>query len=365
MITDEKVIKQRFLNTTAPLSFAELARYTQSNKLSIYYPVYSFGHMVPKHDNELLETYIPYMATQLRKAIEEGDSLRIQTYIMALGNFGHPKILSVFEPYLEGAIPISKFQRLMMVISLSKLIESYPRVVRSVALRIYLNLKEVYELRCVAVHIIMNTNPSLLILQRLAEFTNQDQDRHVNSVVKTSIESLINLEQSEWNDLAEKARIASKLLNPNISEDNYSKSIFMQTIIASLNIAQTNIFQIIGSDDTNAPKSAYIDILQSYGGLNLPLTKMAYAVSNIEELKQQWLDILLGKRPWMPQNQTRKEWMIETIVEKLGIEPENVEQLEGNFFLESAFSLGFYPFDNHTLEEFTNSMYSEIYLKSC
>ncbi|XP_012062839.1 PREDICTED: vitellogenin-1-like [Atta cephalotes] len=84
MITDEKVIKQRFLNITAPLSFAELARYTQSNKLSIYYPVYSFGRMVPKHDNELLETYIPYMATQLRKAIEEGDSLRIQTYIMAL-----------------------------------------------------------------------------------------------------------------------------------------------------------------------------------------------------------------------------------------------------------------------------------------
>ncbi|EGI60933.1 Vitellogenin-1, partial [Acromyrmex echinatior] len=356
LITDEKVTKQRFLNTTASLSFAELARYTQSNKLSIYYPVYSFGRMVPKHDIELLETYIPYMTTQLRKAIEEGDSHRIQTYIMALGNFGHPKILSVFEPYLEGTIPISKFQRLMMVISLSKLTESYPRVVRSVALRIYLNLKEAYELRCVAVHIIMKTNPSLIILQRIAEFTNQDQDRHVNSVVKTSIKSLINLEQSEWKDLAEKARIASKLLNPNISEDNYSQSIFMQTKIASLNIAQTNSFQIIGSDDTNTPKGAFIDILQSYGGLNLPLTKMAYAVSSIEELKQKWLDILLGKRLWMSQNQTRKEWMIETIVKKLGIEPENAEQLEGNFFVDSVFSLGFYPFDNHTLEEFTNNM---------
>ena len=197
----------------------------------------------------------------------------------------------------------------------------------------------------------------------MAEFTNQDQDRHVNSVVKTSIESLINLEQSEWQDLAEKARIASKLLNPNISEDNYSQSIFMQTKIASLNIAQTNIYQIIGSDDTNTPKGAYIDILQSYGGLNLPLTKMAYTVSSIEELKQKWLGIWLGEKSWMPQNQTKKEWMIETIVEKLGIEPENAEQLEGNFFMDSAFSLGFYPFDNRTLEEFTNSKYSEIYLK--
>ncbi|EGI60934.1 Vitellogenin-1, partial [Acromyrmex echinatior] len=360
LITDEKVTKQRFLNTTAPLSFAELARYTQSNKLSIYYPVYSFGHMVPKHDIELLETYIPYMATQLRKAIEEGDSHRIQTYIMALGNFGHPKILSVFEPYLEGTIPISKFQRLMMVISLSKLTESYPRVVRSVALRIYLNLKEAYELRCVAVHIIMKTNPSLIILQRIAEFTNQDQDRHVNSIVKTSIESLINLEQSEWKDLAEKARIASKLLNPNISEDNYSQSIFKQTKIASLNIAQTNIFQIIGSDDTNTPKGAFIDILRSYGGLNLPLTKMAYAVSSIEELKQKCLDIFVYKRPWRSQNQTGKDWMIETIVEKLGIEPEYAAQLEGNFFVDSIFSLGFYPFDNHTLYEFINMFSKSI-----
>ncbi|KAG5318112.1 VIT1 protein, partial [Pseudoatta argentina] len=362
LITDEKVTKQRFLNSTAPLSFAELARYTQSNKLSIYYPVYSFGRMIPKHDTELFETYIPYMATQLRKAIEEGDTHRIQTYIMALGNFGHPKILSVFEPYLEGTIPISKFQRLMMVISLSKLTESYPRVVRSVALRIYLNLKEAYELRCVAIHIIMKTNPSLIILQRMTEFTNQDQDRHVNSVVKTGIESLINLKQSEWKDLAEKARIASKLLNPNISEDNYSQSIFMQTKIASLNIAQINSFQIIGSDDTNIPKGAFIDILQSYGGLNLPLTKMAYAVSSIEELKQKWLDILLGKRSWMPQNQTRKEWMIETMIEKIGIEPENAEQLEGNFFVDSVFSLGFYPFDNNTLEEFTNML--KMYYKS-
>ncbi|XP_018374343.1 PREDICTED: vitellogenin-3-like [Trachymyrmex cornetzi] len=362
MITDEKVTKQRFLNTTAPLLFAELARYTQSNKLSIYYPVYSFGRMVPKHDNELLETYIPYMATQLRKAIEEGDSHRIQTYIMALGNFGHPKILSVFEPYLEGTIPITKFQRLMMVISLSKLTESYPRVVRSVALKIYLNLKEAYELRCVAVHIIIKTNPSLIILQRMAEFTNQDQDQHVNSVVKTSIESLINLEQSEWKDLAEKARIASKLLNPNISDDNYSRSFFTQTKIASLNIAQTGMFQIIGSDDTNTPKGAYIDILQSYGGLNLPLTKMAYTVSSIEDLKQKWLDVLLGDRPWMPQDKTREEWMIETIIEKLGIEPENAEQLEGNFFVDSAFSSGFYPFDNHTLEEFINIL--KMYRKS-
>lgn len=362
LITDEKVTKQRFLNTTAPLSFAELVRYTQSNKLSIYYPVYSFGRMVFKHDNELLETYIQYMATELRKAIEEGDSCRIQTYIMTLGNFGHAKILSVFEPYLEGTIPISKFQRLMMVTSLSKLSESYPRVVRSVAYKIYLNLKEAYELRCAAVHIIMKTNPPLIMLQRMAEFTNQDQDRHVNSVVKTSIESLVNLEQSEWKDLADKARIASKLLNPNISDDTYSRSIFTHKKIASLNIVQTIILQTIGSDDIDTAKDAYIDVLQSYGGLNLPLSKLSYSVSSIEELKQMWLDIWLGGRPWMPQNKTEKEWMIETMIEKLGIEPENAEQLEGNFFMDSAFSLEFYPFDNHTLEEFTNML--KMYYKS-
>lgn len=353
LITDEQVRKEKFLNTTAPLSFAELIRYIRSNKPSVYYPVYSFGRMIPKHDNELLETYISYMATQLRKAIEEGDSVRIQTYIMALGNFGHPKILSVFEPYLEGTLPVSKFQRLMMVISLNRLVENYPKVARSVAYKIYANEMEAYELRCAAVYVIMKSNPPLNMLQRMAEFTNQDQDHHVNSIVKTNLDALANLKRPELQDLVNKARIARKSLNPHICTENYSRSVFQDETFASLNIAQTVIAQVIGNDILMF-KGVYYDIQQFYGDFNLPPTRISYTISNIRELQDIWYEI-----PWNVLNEQRL--LIEETIGKLGIKAEDPEQIEGNIFADSLFGSEFYPFDNYTLQEAVNSKYLKIY----
>lgn len=287
------------------------------------------------------------MATQLREAIQDGDSLRIQTYIMALGNFGHPKTLSVFEPYLEGTLPISKFQRLMMVISLNRLVENFPRVARSVAYKIYTNVMEAYELRCAAVHIIMKTNPSLNMLKRMAEFTNKDQDNHVNSVIKTSIDTLANLKQPRnLQDLASKARVARELLNPNIYVDN-SQGYFQEETVAFLNIAQTTIFQLIGSD---TPKGAYLDIQQSYGNINLPSARLSYSISSIRDLLDMWYQM-----PWMMGNE--KKLIIDETIEKLGIKAEDSEQLEGNIFLDSLVALEFCPFDNYTFDEIGKSKY--------
>lgn len=355
MITDERVRKQRFVNSTAPLSFAELVRYTQSNKS--YYPVHSFGRTVSKSDKALFENYISYMATQLREAIQDGDSLRIQTYIMALGNFGHPKILSAFEPYLEGTLPVTKFQRLMMVVSLNRLVENFPRVARSVAYKIYMNVMEAYELRCAAVYIIMKTNPPLNMLQRMAEFTNEDQDNHVNSAVKSNIDALANLKQPELQGLANKASIVRELLNPHIYIENYSRGTIQEVIMASLNIAQTTILQAIRSDDIDMSKGSYFEIHQSYGGFNLPPARISYSISNIRELLDMWYQM-----PWMVGNE--KKLFIEETIEKLGIEAEDPEQIEGNVFMSSLFTSEFYPFDSNTLEEIGKSKYFNINFKN-
>ncbi|XP_011706280.1 PREDICTED: vitellogenin-1-like, partial [Wasmannia auropunctata] len=350
LITDEQVTQQKFLNTTAPLAFAELARYTLSNKSYIYYPIYSFGRTAFKHDNAILEKYIPYMGVRLREAIKKGDSRQIQTYIMTLGNFGHPKILSIFEPHLEGTLPVSKFQRLMMVKSLNKLSENFPRVARSVAYKIYINVMEAYEIRCAAVYIIMKTNPPMSMLQRMAEFTNQDENPHVNSAVKTSINALADLEQPEWKELADKARIASKSLKSDIDVENYSQSIFKKMKISSLNTEQTAILQTISSDDSVISRDASIDIYQSYGGFNLPLSRLSYATSSIKSLINIWYQM-----PWMslPTLDNKKLIIVETI-EKLGIKPEDAEPFEGNIFFDSPLGSDFHPYDNQTFEEIIN-----------
>ncbi|XP_036147441.1 uncharacterized protein LOC105839512 [Monomorium pharaonis] len=356
LITDEQVTKQKYLNTSAPLAFAELVRHAQSNKSSIYYPIYSFGRMASRHDNASLETYIPYMATLLKEAIKDGDSRRIQTYIMALGNFGHPKVLSVFEPYLEGTLPVSKFQRLMMVVSLNRLSENFPRIARSVAYKIYLNTMEAYELRCAAVYVIMRTNPPLVMLQRMARFTNQELDHHVNSAVKTNIDALADLKQREFQDIANKARAAKEFLNPQIDIEDYSGATFKEQIVSFLNIAQTTIVQMIGSaigdmKNNDVFKSLDLDIQQSFGGFNLPWTKISYEISNIRELLNIWYQM-----PWVEENKFEKELLIDKTIKELGIKAEDPEQFEGNIFVDSLYASEFYPFDNYTVQEIINKV---------
>ena len=110
-----------------------------------HYPVHTYGRLTPKHDKAVTEYYIPYLEMELKKAVESGQSTVIQTYIMALGNIGHPKILPVLEPYLEGKVQVTVFQRTLMVSALAKLAENFPKLARSILYKIYLNTMEEHQ----------------------------------------------------------------------------------------------------------------------------------------------------------------------------------------------------------------------------
>lgn len=74
-----------------------------------------------------------------------------------------------------------------------------------------------------------------------------------------------------------------------------------------------------------------------------------YAISSIKQL--------LDTEKWnlFKENKSEQKLIIEEIIEKLGIKPEDPEQLEGNIFMDTIFTTEFYPFDNHT--ELANSKY--------
>lgn len=355
MITLPEVTEQKLLNVTAPVAFAELIFYTHTNKANHYnrYPIYAFGRMTPKEDKAVVETYIPYMAKQLKEAVKDGDSTRIQTYIMALGNFGHPKILSVFEPYLEGKVPVSNFQRLMMVASLRKLSDVNPGLVRSVAYKIYLNVKESDDVRSVAVFLVFKTNPPLAMMQRMAAFTHIDNSKQVNSAVKTTIENLAKLEGTELKQLANKARVVKDLLKHEEYSEKYSHVILKK--LAMDNLVYKIAAYFIGSDDSDFPKAEVLKMDISYGVFNLPSVDLGYMVSSIKQLEEIW-DMLVTE------DEKQKPSAVEKIVRALDIQPEDPQQLEGNVFMNSILSSAFYPFDNHTIERFANGKCLKRYL---
>jgi len=196
LVEDPKVKKQSSLNSTAILSFATLLRkvVVDTEEAHDNYPVHIGRRMVPKRFPPMTKLYIPYFNESLKKAVHEGESEKIQVYIRALGNTGHPSILQILEPYLEGQKNVSEFQRILMVLALDKLVYIQPHKARPVLYNLYQNTAESHKVRSAAVALLMKTNPPLIMLQRMAEFTNTDPHQQVISAVQSAIKSAAALE---------------------------------------------------------------------------------------------------------------------------------------------------------------------------
>jgi hypothetical protein len=194
---DPKTRKQSGLNSTAILSLANLLRTVVVNNVSAHdnYPVHIFGRMVPKKFPQLTKRFIPDFGLALNKAINESNSQKIQVFIRALGDVGHPSILPIFEPFLEGQKNATEFQRLLMVSSMDKLAIMYPKEAAAVLTKLYQNTGENHEIRCVAVGLLMKTRPSANVLQGMAEFTNVDPDLQVSSMVQSAINTAAKLKE--------------------------------------------------------------------------------------------------------------------------------------------------------------------------
>ncbi|XP_035723486.1 vitellogenin-like [Vespa mandarinia] len=350
LASDPEVQKQTCLNSSAILSFAELVHHAQVSNNSIYnhYPVNVFGRLSSRKNDAVLRKYIPFLAEQLKKAIKDEDSPRIQVYIIALGLTAHPKILSVLEPYLEGKERVSTYQRFLMVMSLKKLAEIEPTLTRSVLYKIYINTWDVHQIRCAAVNLIMKTNPPLYMLTRIAQFTNFDYNGQVNSVVKSAIKSATKLNFPEWKELSRNARKVLHLLNTESDKYYYSKTYFTE-MESNDQLSYRMMLNYIGSDGI-IPLSTYVALQPSYNGFLSPISELDMSISSINSLLEM---------NWHKHGKAKTE---ESIAEKtakmLNIESDDVEQVEGNVFFTTPYINRYFSFDNHTIERILRDLQS-------
>lgn len=204
LIKNQKILSEWPLNDTAILSFSQLVRqvYVDKRHSASQYPVKSFRNFRNEEGLQLLkEAVIPYFTEQLHRAISQAQTHKIHVYIRALGNIGSPQILTAFEPYFEGHKQASQFQRLLMVLALDRLAETYPEQARSALMRLYQNNGDSQKVRVAAVYQIIRTKPSAELLQYMASYTNIDKDEHVNAAVKSSIETIAELRGQEFQEL--------------------------------------------------------------------------------------------------------------------------------------------------------------------
>lgn len=367
--TNAQVQKQSNVNTTALISFTEFLNRAQVSNQSAYnyYPVHAFGRLADRHYEIVTKDVIPHLAKELKQAVKDEDSQKIQVYVRALGNLGHPQILAVFETYLEGKIQVTPFQRLAMVVAMDKLTQNYPRLARSVLFKIYQNVGEAHPVRCAAVFQLMRAAPTTLILQRMAEFTHEDPSTHVSSAVKSAIKSAAKLTESENQELAKNAMAAEKFLNEDTDGIQYSRSYLRDYAVEEMNLAYNRQFDYIGSEDEIIPNAVFLATERNIGGLKRFYEYYAM-VSSIDDLTNILNDKIddskLNNKPENPRN-TRKhwtkeqlkqrnqntKWSTEKIAQMLNIQTDDAEQLEGQLMMNIMNTRRFFAFDNQTIEQ--------------
>ncbi|XP_071439237.1 vitellogenin-1-like [Hetaerina americana] len=368
LATSPEVTKQAFLNSTAILSFANLARKAQVNNATAHnlFPVHAFGRLSPINPKAITEKYIPYMAKQLRSAVKDGDSHKIQVYIRALGNLGHPKILSVFEPYLEGQESMSTFQRTLMVTSLNKLAKVFPQVARRVLFNVYQNLGEAHEVRCAAVIVLMRTAPPAFMLQRMAEFTNRDISLQVTSVVKSAIQSASVLQGPHHHEFKMNAQAAVNLLNPKPLGMHYSHQYLRSYMVKELGLAYRTELSWIGSSDGLTPSSMFFSNRYNIGGWKLQTMTLSAMTSSFNDLADAISDQFedsdssssgkhsgksgsSGKASSGSGSGSHSPFTTEKIAEMLNIEQTDYQQPEGNLLVRYMGATRFFTYDNDTI----------------
>lgn len=262
-------------------------------------------------------------------------------------------MLKVIEPYFEGAEDASDFQRLAMVAAMDKLTEMHPKLARSILFKIYQNTGEACEVRCAAVFQLMRTNPPASMLQRMAQFTNWDLNKQVNSAVKSAIESAAELSNNKQAELAENARAARDMLSPETHGLQYSKSYLRDYAIEEMNLAYKLGALTIGSDDSILPQGVRARLRTNHGGYKSVPLEMEAMVSSIDDLS----NYLAGQMKSDDKNQKQNgnsgsgKWTPERIAKMLNIQSDDANQLEGQISLDTETASRFMAFDNHTLDQ--------------
>lgn len=363
---DDAVRTQTDVKVTAGLAFTQFMYRAQINdeSASKYYPVDVYGRFADKKSEFVVREVIPYFAEELRSAVKDNDRAKALYAIRALGNLGHSLIPSVFEPYLEGKTQTSDFQRLAMVVALDKYVINYPKAAQTILYRIYQNRGETHETRVAAVFHLMRTNPPAAMLQRMAEYTNQDENKDVRAAVKSALESAAQLKTPKYEAFAKNAKSALNLLKREHQGLQYSRTHLRDYVMKHMEASYQSQMSYIVNRDSYIPSAIFGSAEKNVAGFKSHAEYQAM-ISSVERLT----DLLKGKfdeshmeherKHWETESNESNNWSAEHIYNLLKMKTSGSRKLEGQILLSIMNTKRFIPFDDETLKhapEFVKSI---------
>lgn len=345
------------------MAFTNLLRRVHSHKRITrnYYPVDAFKLPVQEIEKFVSGEFIPYLASRLDQSVDRKDGQQVLFYLRAIGNLGHRDVIRVYEKYLENNDKLTPFQRTALVLSLDKLTRTHPRLVRNILFKIYTNIADKPETRSVAVLLLMRADPTTVMLQRMAEMTNNDPSEAVQSIVKSVIESTAELKDPKYRRLADMAKAVRHLLNPKVFGYEYSKTYLRDYVSNEMNLVYKHQVSHIMGDDHIIPKGILYETYNNYGGLQVKTIEMQAMMSSFEELMKLLptceSEIHDHKNDY---SNDRTKWTTHGIAKELNIQPEIMKELEGHFLIKTLGRKRFFSFDEKNIKDLPKNIASHI-----
>nr|WFV29669.1 vitellogenin [Ophraella communa] len=362
----QEIQNQWPVNNTILLGLTDIIRrvYVDHHQSEQRFPVEGFGSFYSAEGQRYIDQeIIPYISEQLKEAIENSETHKIHSLIRIIANTGSYNFLKEFEPYLEGRKSATQFQRVLMVLAMSKLVDNHPETARAVLYRIYQNPGDVKEVRMAAVYQLMRTVPPVEMLQDMAAYTQIDSDDYVNAAVISSIETASELEGYQFQELQKAAETARPLLAKDKTYGVRHGANYLRTyVVEELSKVYKETTQLFGSDDSRIPGGVIYSLRQHMGGVRERVAEIIALVSSVDDLfqvaREQTREYENNEKEQKQRSQEQESnpWSSQNIAKLLQIQTEVPEQLEAFMFMELSKQYYMFGFDNNTFEQLPEAL---------
>lgn len=347
------------MNVTAGFALTRFLYKSQVNNesASSYYPVETYGRLADGNNDYIVMEVIPYFVEELKTAVKNDDRVKALYAIRALGNLGHAQIPKVFEPYLEGDMKVSRFQRLAMVIALDKYTVNYPKAAQFLLFKLYQNRGDTNEIRSAAVFQLMRTQPSAEYLQRMAQQANGDENKDVRAAVRSALKSATESKSSKNEQFAKDAKSALSLMKTQDEGLYYSRSHLVDFVKKHFGVSYENQLNYIVGRGSFIPNVLHLITEKNFDGFKRHSEQQAM-ISSVERLTNllsssfDESDEDTKRYDWDDRSESKRDpkWSVEKIYKILKMKPKTGEKLEGQVLLSIMSSKRMFAFDEETLK---------------
>ncbi|KAJ8707494.1 hypothetical protein PYW08_010746 [Mythimna loreyi] len=341
-----EVQQQERLNTSALIAATEFIRMGQVNNETAhtYYPTHMYGRLARKHDRFVLDDVLPRLSELLKQAIEAKEWSRALVYIRVIGNLGHPEILYVFSPYLEGRIQVSTHIRVQMIVQLRHLVNQKDKYVRAVLFSIMRNTAEPYEVRVAAILNLFMIHPTAEMMQVMAQMTNDDPSIQVRAVLKNGILTAASLKDPRFWHLSRTAQSVKNIVTLDNLGMQYSNKYFKDSYVDDEELDNFRVSSYIGGDSSVMPKYQRHSWMNKLGGRTLE-NMIGASFSDVQEI----VDFIKTIMYEPLKSDATHKYNAQRISEMLNIKRESQRPLEGSFFFDVSNQERFFSFDEGDL----------------